>query len=404
MREWRLWRYRYGGPDPYEHPAVRESSRWIDKRVVAFVLAYGGVLLGVWAEFDNDLGPALGAALVNAVRIAQGRAVLLGLHVRALIFCVSLGFFATLLWKRLKADDRKQDERTLDVLRALYRAPNISVVRQYPEDFWPGFQRAVQENWPDETVTRDARRTAMARAIRDGLAVVVTMTQQFARGEEARYGANIMLVIARDDDAPKPFPDGFVEKLRFHSRGALDELAGLLYLPDDLVVANLSGKEGRTIPRIVLPIPFEEQDRRGRRLAIPGAPTAVLRGGGPSVHEDARKIATECADFSAPIRDEIAAYFSDAGDGRDVLSFASLRLGNDVAPVGVLNIDSDRTHVLGQEDEFYVSWYALIRPMVDVLADAVTEYAALLEPEIVSEPGAPRGNVGATPDAGGPRS
>jgi hypothetical protein len=366
---------------------VQASSRWIDKRPVAFVLAYGAVLLGVWAEFDGGLGTALGKAVANLVSVFKQRSLKPLVdepHVRTLVFCILLLVIATLLWKRLKADDRKQDERTLGVLRALYRVPNISVVRQYAEDYWPGFLRVLQENWPDDELSATERKEATARMIRDALAIIIAMTQQFARGEDARYGANVMLAIARDDSEPEPFPKKFVENLRFHSHGALNDLAGLLYLPDELVVANLPGKEDRTIARIVLPIPYEEKDSRGRRLVIPGAPAAVLRGGGPSVHEDTRMIATECADFAAPIRDEIAEYFSENGEGRHVLSFASLRLGNDLEPIGVLNIDSDRTHVLGQEDEFYVSFYALIRPMIDHLADAVTEYAALLGPEIAN--------------------
>lgn len=369
--------------DRYKHPDLRESSHWINKRVVAFFLAYGAVLLGVWAEFDTGLGPALGAAVSNVAKflgLMRGD-VVAKLHTRAAIFCVCLLGIATLLWKRLRADDRRQDERTNAILRALHQVPNLSVMSTYAEDYWPRFLNAFQQKLPSEDLDEDQRRAAIARVIRDGLAIIAAMAQHFAHSDGARYGANVMLVIARNDAAPKPFPLTLVQRLRFHSGKSLDELSGLLYLPDDLVIANLPGSENRTIARIVLPIPLQERDLRGRLLVIPGAPAAVLRGGGPSVHEDTRKIATECADFAATIRDEIEQYFSPAGDGRDVLSFASLRLGNDRVPIGVLNIDSDATHVLGLEDEFYVSFYGFLRPMVHILAQAVTEYAALLDPE-----------------------
>lgn len=384
MSFWKLtrwWRGRHSGS--YEHALVRTSSRWIDKRPVAFVLAYGAVLLGVWAEFDSGLGTALGQALSNLRSVFTQRSlkpVFVGVHERTAVFCVLLLVIATLLWKRLKADDQKQDERMLGMLRALYRVPNISVVRQYAEGYWPEFCKALRDKWPDDTVVGEDRRFAMARAIRDALAVIIDMTHEFARGGAAQYGANIMLILARDDSAAKPFPEDFVKKLRFHSHGAIDELSGLLYLPDELVVENRDDLKERTIARIVLPVPYAEEDR-GRRLVIPGAPTAVLRGR-QSVLEDTTTMAGDCADFAASVRDEIGEYFSAKGEGRDVRSFASLRLGTFDSPIGVLNIDSNRTHVLGLEDEFYDSFHALIQPMIDRLADAVIEYAALWEPVI----------------------
>jgi len=371
---------------------VQASSRWIDKRLVAFFLAYGAVVLGVWAEFDNGLGQALGRALSN-VRDASTQFTLEPLacppHWRTVIFCILLSLIANVLWLRLKADDRRQDERTLGTLRALYRVPNISAMRQYPEGYWPAFLLALREGWPNEKVPVEEQRPAMARAIRDALAVIIQMAHDFARGGTARYGANIMLILDRDDAAPAPFPASFVEKLRFHSRRALDELWGLLYLPDELVVEDLEDVKERTIARIVLPVPYAEQDERGRTLAIPGAPTALLRGG-QVVQQDTRRIAAECADFAASVRDEIGEYFSENGDGRDVLSFVSFRLGTIDSPIGILNIDSDRTHVLGLEEQFYDSFHALIQPMIDHLATAVIEYAALWEPEIAqlsAEPG-----------------
>ena len=376
-----LWRRRR--PDAHEHPLVRASSQWIDKRPVAFVLAYGAVLVGVWAEFDNELGIALGRAIHNLIKVVtEGTLTPLGdrVHVRTGVFLVLLLVIATLLWKRLKADDQRQDERTLGTLRALYRVPNISVVRTYAEGYWPAFVNALQETWPDEAVPPEEQRPAMARAIRDALAVIIQMAHEFARGGAAQYGANIMLIIGRNDAAPMPFPKSFVEKLRFHSHGALDELWGLLYLPDELVVENLEDVKERRIARIVLPVPYTEPDD-SHMLVLPGAPMAVLRGG-QVVQEDTRRISEECADFSAPVRDELGTYFSEKGDGRDVLSFASFRLGTYESPIGVLNIDSDRTHVLGLEDEFHDSFHALIRPMTDRLSSAVVEYAALWEPQI----------------------
>jgi hypothetical protein len=340
---------------PAEHPLVQDPEGWIYKSTPAFVLGFGAVILGVWAEFYSEhLKVSITSAATNvaaAYHMWSPRPLWVPPDIPTVLFVICLFGYAVILSKRLRADDEQQKQRALRLLRALFLLPDVGVVQQYPEDYWPKFAAALSDSWPTPEQPPLERQRAIAAAIRNALAIIARMAHQFGRGEKARYGANIMLISKRADDAMPPFPAPLIDALRFHSPGALDELVGMLYLPGELLVKSLPGTDPRDIPLISLPIPVAEQDEYGHRLAIPGAPTAVLTGE-YSVHEDTRLIAAECDDFSAAIRREIRDYFSPTGDGRDVRSFASVRLGDDIDPFGVLNIDSDHPNVLGVDDDF----------------------------------------------------
>lgn len=270
-------------------------------------------------------------------------------------------------------------EEKLDIFRALYRVPNVNVIKRYPDTYWPKFTAALASGWPDAHTPPQERRVRMARCIRDALAVVAEMARQFSRADGARYGANVMLIVRPGDDPRALFPPAILEVLRFHSKRALGELAGVLYLAEELRVASIESGPPRHVPVIALPVPESGTDGDGHRLVIPGAPEAVITGV-PSAYEDTARIAADCRHLDARVRNEVGTYFSPRGEGRDIRSFVSLRLGDGVTPVGILNIDSDHTHVLGLHEHFYVSFYALVRPMLDRVRDAVASYTEELTP------------------------
>jgi hypothetical protein len=92
-------------------------------------------------------------------------------------------------------------------------------------------------------------------------------------------------------------------------------------------------------------------------------------------------MADDCGDMGKEIVEEIRAYFGPGGEGKDVRSFASFRLGPTADdPIGVLNIDSNGVCVLGESDEFYITFYALLEPFIAALAIQVREYAHLAGP------------------------
>lgn len=384
-----------------EHPILLRSGQWIHRSRAAFYIAYGTLLFGVYAEFGGDhMSAALLAAARNA-RESAGTGSLAPLDQPAdlptILFLLALVPLGWLISTRLRADDERQTEEKLDIFRALYQVPNVNVIKQYPEAYWPKFTSALASEWPGALTPPQERRDAMARCIRDALAVVAEMARQFSRAGGARYGANIMLIVRPGDDPAAPFPPGVLETLRFHSKKALGELAGVLYLPEELRVASTDSGAPRHVPVIALPVPESEAGVDGHRLIIPGAPQAVITGL-PSAYEDTARIADDCRHLDARIRHDVGTYFSPRGEGRDIRSFVSLRLGDDNTPVGVVNIDSDHTHVLGLHEHFYVSFYALARPMVDRLRDAVVSYTEEITPvlwETASEDALPQSGADA---------
>lgn len=368
-----------------EHPILLRRQRFIYSTKANFLVAGSVLWLGVWAEF---WGAELKAAIVSAwagwggLSEPGGVAALLarGVDVHGAFFgIVFLGVTLALAY-RLKVEDDEEDEKTLEVFRAITRAPNVRVHEVY-EEYWRAF---VDELQPlvsldtSRTETKEMSRPEAAKAIRGALRVIAEMAAHFSRVEtkSESYGANVMIVVRKRDDGGPLFVASLVEALKFHARTDLDSLQGMLYLPAALLVPSLGDPETRAIPNIALPIPIPTGPTAN--VVIPGAPMAILRGG--SIHNDARLIATEeCQAFAQWIRDEIAFYFSDEGAGRHVGSFASFRLGSGEDPIGVLNIDTSHQHVLGVHPEFHRTFVALLVPMLWMLRDAVRKYARDLD-------------------------
>jgi hypothetical protein len=152
----------------------------------------------------------------------------------------------------------------------------------------------------------------------------------------------------------------------------------------------MTDRPKRSVPLISLPVPSAPQTTAGHRLALPGAPWALLTGT-QSLEEDTRRMASECEDFAKPLITEIEAYFGEDGDGRDVRSFVCYRIGDEITPVGVLNIDSDHTDVLGPEPGYYASFYALVTPLLRLLRKPIMQYAELSSArgEFISKAGNP---------------
>jgi hypothetical protein len=346
-----------------------DDASLMGRPFIAWILAFGsvsiGAVLSVWPVEIRE-------ATKRAIFGPRG-----ALEVWVSLFWLVCGFWSYVLYRRLKSDHQTEDERVADVLRAIHRAPNYEVVKNYPEYF----RRAA------DAISLTAEATGSPeeklRALETGLQVVLTlvtgMTQEFARASDnSSYGANIMLVARPDLTAPSAFDRKLLDKLRFYDRvgGNAASLFAVLYLPETLLLSNAKDRAHRDIPLISLPVPSSTKNEMGNRLALPGAPWALLTGT-QSVEEDTREMASECADFAKPIISEIDRYFSEEGDGRHVRSFVSYRIGDENAPIGVLNIDCNRTNVLGPEPEYHPTFYALITPLIRLLRKSVFQYAQL---------------------------
>jgi len=338
---------------------------WIAAGIAFGSLAIGGVL-AVWPSRISDAT----ALFIEGPRDGDVACWVVG-------FWIAVFLWTGVLFLRLKEDDRAADERVRELTAAIHRAPNYDAIK--------GFRRTFQELASNlANIPESEGKSELAERIVAALLIIAALARTF-RGatEEVRYGANIMLVVRPNAAIADGYAQEILSALRFFDRtsASLHGLSGILYLPQELLYHSTVGGDATRIPVIALPVPRSAEHERGHRLALPGAPLALLEGGA-SVYEDARDMAAHCADLAAPIRQEVAEYFGPRGAGEMIGSLASFRIGDEHSPVGVLNIDCSETYLLGPTFEYYPTFYALMAPILQLLADPVTRYARLTVEEL----------------------
>jgi hypothetical protein len=366
-----------------EHKLAARSKSLFSRTTTAWIVSLGGLVLGAWISvFGGDIRqsvrlffgkPVLASSAIDQTQrhtvVALQRG---GVDGWTVVFWIAAAVYAWMVYMRLRHQDARETERAMTIIRTIHRSPNVNVIRDY-RDYFRACQRALLSNDVSDGLPEPERIEALAANIRGALHVMAEMAQEFARAnKKVSYGANVMLV------AGQPFPSTMIDALRFHPKTDTNGLLAILYLPEALTVSERDGQHARHIPCISLPVPQEEYNHRGERLALFGAPTALLRGDA-SVYLDTQDVSAEYADLAKPIQSDIQEYFGRDGDGRDVRSFASFRIGYDQNnPIGVVDIDCDARCVLGCDEEFYGTFGALMEPLLDMIAPQVVEYAAAL--------------------------
>ncbi|HEX6939176.1 MAG TPA: hypothetical protein VF158_07160 [Longimicrobiales bacterium] len=343
--------------------------------LVAFLLAAAAAL------FPGEIGSATREFLQRLAAFdAGGRP---ALWVAA--FWAALAAFSVLLYFRLRAEEWRNGERMRKMLQAVHRSPSPNVFIDYPRLF-----RQAEGTVKALALTGDApaRREAALQAIHAVLTHVIALARYFARAPEGDLRARIFLIAEPGPEGTDPYAPALVERLRFfdHDRHRLEGLRALLYLPADLAGTDEPDAAGAV--RLALPVPHRAETPHGHRLALPGAPYTLLTGE-PGIYEDTRALPPEtCADLEKSVRDEIERYYAKGGDGSDIRSMVSVRIGHETNPVGVLELVSRRPLVLGHEPEYYVTFFALAEPLIRLLTEPVAAYQAAAH-ELLLLPGTP---------------
>lgn len=389
----RIWKLPVYPEGEEEYPGKRPvgSGFVTGTRMIVSLLP---VALGAWISIDGrgDYGLAADtAAFWNG--LMPGAPLPEAIAWSTVAFWSLCAGWTRALYLRLAQDDRQEERYRADLMRSLFRLPNLDVLWKYDL-----YYRQISALVVERPLPRS--REDLGKDIFFSLIVIAEMAQTFARNRDADYGASVMLAVApsRINDLPAewrtPHAPGGTGRLRFAGdRPDVAALDGLLVLPDDLALRSLreaaaeangtsqppseAAGPARTFPLISLPI-----RREPKNLVLPGAPAAVL-GNDISAYRDTRILADEyCAAFSQPTRDEVRAYFSATGDGAAVRSLAAIRIDNGAEPVGVLNIDTDTTNVLGADREFYAAFTSLLRPLLRLLEPLVKAYSVAWWAEI----------------------
>lgn len=292
-------------------------------------------------------------------------------------FWVMVIIAALLFFLRQKAVDfaRQQSEgRLIDRSDSLDR-----LIRTLPPgDFLTTFRRLYSEvqGLPlrFSTTVEPPELEDIARSIRSVLKAVAILAYEFdGRPEETVYAANIMLFIPVNT-IDKSKKDEIERRLLFTERGEeLESLQGVLDLRTNLSVAIRGGTTiadpDTGLKALSLPIPKQHKSKIGRSYLLPGAPIAFCEMRLDSYH-DTHTLAGWCkekGDFSPTVIHQLKEYF-DSGPGAKFRSFISIPLANlaDPEAVGVLNLHSDKTHLLA-EKEPVAQFVPLTTPFVFIL-------------------------------------
>ncbi len=352
----------------------REWARGLARKLLrsplaAWLVAFLGTALSIWLQLESD---RIRIGLV-AFSHAFPKLWLATPDLRTISFWAGCACWAWLLGARLRIEDQQISERDDAMQRSFQAWPGQDSLRLYASRFFSEVRNALGPfvlSPPDAGISGQDRALELGRTIVQALETIAELAQTFSKVNDASYGANIMLVAT-----PEDFPSlrGSVQFVV--DRETMDGAKGLLYLPEALLLRNRSTQPHRDITCIALPFPNSATTESGANNVIPGAPAAIHHAN--SVLADTHAITRECPGVHEEIRIQLRAYFQ-GGLGKDVRSFASFRLGTSANPVGVLNIDSNRPHVLGRNPVHYIAFYALLEPLLDMLRLSVQEYATVV--------------------------
>lgn len=297
------------------------------------------------------------------------------------------------------AEMQLQSER---VQAAIFRAPNVDVVLRYPDlirkaavtEGLSVSRRVVEAIKDGDLELARETRAALGEPIRQILLGIALMAKRFGRRpDEALYGCNVMLLEAVDDEPHVVFRSLRNRPLLFSDRdeGDYGGFRAVLYTTNALTVDTSRGPQtadGTTTlayerVEIALPVP-KSATASYTPLILPGAPLVLEEGGG-KVYPDTAELSQQCKRFAERIRYEIEQYFEPgdaarqlaSGAGARIRSFASFRIGTDADPVGVVNIDCDHPHLLGEYEEYSATFLALITPWLILLTRPVMMYSWL---------------------------
>jgi hypothetical protein len=342
--------------------------------VVAGVVATGAFALGSAASLWPDVIREHSRLAVRHWFAPVKVPVLI--HWPVTIFWLGAMLWTGLTYLRLVADalENRSEVRRLEA--AIYRAPSPTVVREYARYFSLAHEPIAL--WAATTLDPDDEISALGDVLRAVLRVVAGMALEFANAwPEDSFGANIMLAAPPASDPTQRFPRRLSERLAFVDRPSysVTNLKTILYIPQVLIVSHLEGRRARTIPSIVLPVPQREADD-GARIVMPGAPQAVLKGGA-SMHRDTAVFAEDCRALGDLVTQRVRTYFSPSGGGKDIGSFVSFLVGSLARPVAVLNIDANRKDLIGPDESYFETFYALIAPILLLLVDPADRFGQL---------------------------
>jgi hypothetical protein len=225
-----------------------------------------------------------------------------------------------------------------------YRARYEAAIEALRNDQFEQYKRNVQTFLPSyvqqlasaiaaveghKAASGETERAKIAKEILRSIRGVVVSYQQKTAGVE--INANYMEVIPK-----AKFPVGDWDKVRFHfgDKERYPHFLALQGYAEDIETEDF-----------ILPVE-DKNDTKHSKLALPGAPQAFMKGGGPIFVDD-----TENIHYPPGLPKEVVAQMQSYFKEKAFRSFVSIAIFGGGAKLGVVNVDSNKTRIFGPSGE-----------------------------------------------------
>ncbi len=280
-------------------------------------------------------------------------------------------------------NESNANKNNINVLRsAIFRSPNPKIFGEY-EVFYKEIMWQLNLIKTDDIAIFSIRFNKILKTISD-------LANDYMNRDRLKviYGANIMLYLPRELNKDLLVKLKTREKEWFHFRRYnIDNISGALYLVPELVLRR-DTEEDELFSPITLPVVYAKNKSDIEKLNIPGAPKAAQLG---------RFIYADLTDFTAYHHlgaDEVAIaknyWEENLPTVKSMISLGIPYIWGDeehsdqsrIDIIGVLNIDSTSSYILGVEPEYHTTFAALIYPILCQLGPYLKRFYSLYIKEL----------------------
>lgn len=284
------------------------------------------------------------------------------------IYWILLIFWVICYFTFVTNESDANKKNTEGLKSAIFRSPNPKVFGEY-ETFYRGIMKQINAINKSQILQHGENLRLILKAICE-----LTSSYINHKDQKIIYGANLMFYFPVKTQLQEI--ENFISKghtqIHFEDKN-VTKFNGVLYL-----VSELAYKEGSTnepCPDIILPVIFGANEQEIALHNIPGAPRAALerkflfadvRDGKSYEHlghketENARRYWTEIMP-----------------NVRSILSFEipyDWKDSDIINVIGVLNIDSTHSNILGTDPEYHTTFFSLIYPIIFQVSPYIEEY------------------------------
>lgn len=374
---------------------MKPTSKWLlaADLVYTFLLVVSGTILALWPGTIKPSIPLEGEWLAWLPRVFW-----------AIIALTILLFLAKEHWRNRHTEKlqeaaaavrdayEKELKKLLADLKTMPSKDFLDIAKENFQATYASFRETLEHD--DSAPDKQGK---LEQGIRRILRSIVILASEFEPGFGLynRYAVNVMLFHSIDDTLSAANRELLGDRLVFCDESTkIGGLGAVLDLKTQMsTTLEGSGEpDDSLVHGFTLPIPLTGHSGAKTRI-IPGAPTAAWFGAEQAMN-DTRTMHEFCrvhGDFTEQVLNEIKDYF-DQGHGKDIRSFICMPLYGscpieDSAGVlvdkrllvGVLNIHSDQTGLLSDENEPFAEYILTLAPFNVLLVELILSWQKVVQ-------------------------